>query len=369
MAISVRLEHLDKRFGRGARVVHAVRDLSLEIGERELFTFVGPSGCGKTTTLRMIAGLETPTAGRIWFGDTEVTTLPPQKRDIAMVFQDIALFPYMTVRQNIGYPLRIAALPRPRVDEKVEKVAATLGLSDKLAMKPGQLSGGQQQRVAIGRAIIKEPKVLLMDEPLSALDARLRAEMRTEILRLHREISATIIYVTHDQIEAMTMSTRVAVMDQGRALQIDPPRTIFRRPADMTVATFIGTPAMNIIRASVVATPGGLAIDLLGQQVPLAPRHHAALQGLKRVAVGIRPHALRLVMPAPDRITGRVFLREPLGLEDEVLVEMANGTQVKVVAAAGEEFPERAAVALDFAPADLYLFHPESGEAICHGIA
>jgi multiple sugar transport system ATP-binding protein len=369
MAVSVRLEHLDKRFGRGARAVHAVRDLTLEIGERELFTFVGPSGCGKTTTLRMIAGLETPTAGRIWFGNTEVTTLPPQKRDIAMVFQDIALFPYMTVRQNIGYPLRIAGFPRPRVDEKVEKVAATLGLSDKLAMKPGQLSGGQQQRVAIGRAIIKEPKVLLMDEPLSALDARLRAEMRTEILRLHREISATIIYVTHDQIEAMTMSTRVAVMDQGRALQIDPPRTIFRRPADMTVATFIGTPAMNIIPASVVATPGGLAIDLLGQHVPLPPRHHTALQGLKRVAVGIRPHALRLVSPAPDRITGRVFLREPLGLEDEVLVEMANGTQVKVVAAAGEEFPERAAVGIDFAPADLHLFHSESGEAVCHGIA
>jgi len=173
-----------------------------------------------------------------------------------MVFQDVALFPYMTVRQNIGYPLRVAGLTRARVDAKVEKVAATLGLADKLAMKPGQLSGGQQQRVAIGRAIIKEPKVLLMDEPLSALDARLRVEMRTEILRLHREISATIIYVTHDQVEAMTMSTRVAVMDQGRALQIDPPRTIFRRPADMMVATFIGTPAMNIIPAAVVTTPG-----------------------------------------------------------------------------------------------------------------
>ena len=216
----VRLEGVNKRFGRGAREVHAVRDLSLEIGDREFFTFVGPSGCGKTTTLRMIAGLETPTAGRIWFGDTDVTALPPQQRDIAMVFQDIALFPYMTVRQNIGYPLRIAGLPRARIDEKVEKVAATLGLSAKLAQKPGQLSGGQQQRVAIGRAIIKEPKVLLMDEPLSALDARLRVEMRTEILRLHREISATIIYVTHDQVEAMTMSTRVAVMDQGRALKI-----------------------------------------------------------------------------------------------------------------------------------------------------
>jgi len=368
MAFAVRLEGLDKRFGRGSREVHAVRDLSLEIGEREFFTFVGPSGCGKTTTLRMIAGLETPTAGRIWFGDTDVTALPPQKRDIAMVFQDVALFPYMTVRQNIGYPLRIAGLPRARVDEKVEKVAATLGLSDKLAMKPGQLSGGQQQRVAIGRAIIKEPKVLLMDEPLSALDARLRVEMRTEILRLHREISATIIYVTHDQVEAMTMSTRVAVMDQGRALQIDPPRVIFRRPADITVATFIGTPAMNIIPAAVVTTGGDVAIELLGRRVPVALRHHRALQGMNRVEVGIRPQALQLGPPGPDRIIGRIFLREPLGLEDEVLVETVDAVRLKSVTTAGEEFLEGTAVGLEFAPQDLYVFEPRAKSTLCYGI-
>jgi multiple sugar transport system ATP-binding protein len=368
VAVSVRLEHLEKRFGRGAREVAAVRDLSLEIGEREFFTFVGPSGCGKTTTLRMIAGLETPTGGRVWFGDRDITGLPPQKRDIAMVFQDIALFPYMTVRQNIGYPLRIAGLPRPRLDEKVERVAATLGLSDKLAMRPGQLSGGQQQRVAIGRAIVKEPKVLLMDEPLSALDARLRVEMRTEILRLHRELAATIVYVTHDQVEAMTMSTRVAVMEQGRALQIGPPRTIFRHPSDQRVATFIGTPAMNVVPAAVVETPAGVAIELLGWHCPVAPRHHAALQGLKRVEAGLRPQALRLVPAGPDRIGGRVFLREPLGLEDEVLVETADGTRVKAVTAAGDEFPEGAAVGLQFAARDLYLFHPESKATLCHGV-
>jgi multiple sugar transport system ATP-binding protein len=368
MAFTVRLEGLDKRFGRGAREVHAVRDLSLEIGEREFFTFVGPSGCGKTTTLRMIAGLETPTAGRIWFGDTDVTALPPQQRDIAMVFQDIALFPYMTVRQNIGYPLRIAGLPRARIDEKVEKVAATLGLTDKLSQKPSQLSGGQQQRVAIGRAIIKEPKVLLMDEPLSALDARLRVEMRTEILRLHREISSTIIYVTHDQVEAMTMSTRVAVMDQGRALQIDPPRVIFRRPADVTVATFIGTPAMNIISAAVVTTTSGVAIELLGRQIPVAPRHYAALHGLKLVDVGIRPQAVRLVAPGPDRIVGRVFLREPLGLEDEVLVETTDGTRLKAVTVAEDGFPEGSRVGLECAPRELYVFSSESRAALCNGV-
>ena len=368
MAFKVRLEGVRKTFGKGARAVEAVRDLTLEIGEREFFTFVGPSGCGKTTTLRMLAGLETPTAGRIWFGDQDVTALPPQQRDIAMVFQDIALFPYMTVRQNIGYPLRIAGLPRARIDEKVDKVAATLGLTDKLAQKPGQLSGGQQQRVAIGRALIREPKVLLMDEPLSALDARLRVEMRTEILRLHREISSTIIYVTHDQVEAMTMSTRVAVMDQGRALQVAPPRELFARPADVTVATFIGTPAMNIIRAAVVTTPGGLAIELLGRQIPVAARHHAIFQGLKQVEVGIRPQGLRLVAPRPDRITGRIFLREPLGLEDEFLVEAEDGTRVKAVAPAGEEFLEGALVGLDLEARDLHLFQPETRRALCFGV-
>ena len=368
MAFSVRLEGLDKRFGRGAREVHAVRDLSLEIGEREFFTFVGPSGCGKTTTLRMIAGLETPTAGRIWFGDTDVTALPPQQRDIAMVFQDVALFPYMTVRQNIGYPLRIAGLPRARMDEKVEKVATTLGLSDKLAMKPGQLSGGQQQRVAIGRAIIKEPKVLLMDEPLSALDARLRVEMRTEILRLHREISSTIIYVTHDQVEAMTMSTRVAVMDQGRALQTAPPRELFRHPADITVASFIGTPAMNVIPATVVTTPSGLAIELLGRRMSVACRHQGAVRGLNQVDVGIRPQAVRLALSRADCISGRVFLREPVGLEDEVLVEFPGGTNVRVVVEAGEGWTEGQSVGLTMQPCDVFLFDRSSGATLCHGI-
>ncbi len=368
MAFSVRLEGVQKRFGRGTRAVEAVRDLTLEIGEREFFTFVGPSGCGKTTTLRMIAGLETPTAGRIWFGDTDVTALAPQQRDIAMVFQDVALFPYMTVRQNIGYPLRIAGLPRARIDEKVEKVAATLGLTDKLAQKPGQLSGGQQQRVAIGRALIREPKVLLMDEPLSALDARLRVEMRTEILRLHREISSTIVYVTHDQVEAMTMSTRVAVIDQGRVLQVAPPRELFARPADIAVATFIGTPAMNIIPGTVVVTPVGVGLELLGCQIPVPARHQDALQGLKRVEVGIRPQAIRLVPPGPGRIMGRVFLREPLGQEDEVLVETTAGTRVKALTPAAEEFAEGMEVGLEFELRDICVFHDGSKASLFYGI-
>jgi multiple sugar transport system ATP-binding protein len=365
MTTAVRLEQLHKRFGR--RLV-AVEDVSVEIGEREFFTFVGPSGCGKTTTLRMIAGLETPTAGRIYFGAQDVTELPPQQRDIAMVFQDIALFPYMTVAQNIGYPLRIAGLPRAKIADKVERVAHILALTDKLEAKPAQLSGGQQQRVAIGRAIAKEPKVLLMDEPLSALDARLRVEMRTEILRLHRELASTIIYVTHDQVEAMTMSTRVAVMEHGRTLQIDPPRTLFNRPRTATVATFIGTPAMNVVPGTIVEVAGGLAVEIFGFLVPVHAARHPRLQGVKHVEVGIRPQALRLRPPGSAGVAGRVFLREPLGLEDEVLVQIASGERIKAVTASGDEFPEGAPVVVDVAPRDVYLFHLESKTTLCHGI-
>ena len=365
MAAAVRLEHVSKHFGRR---VTAVDDVSVEIGDREFFTFVGPSGCGKTTTLRMIAGLEAPTSGRVYFGERDVTALPPQKRDIAMVFQDIALFPYMTVAQNIAYPLRIAGLPRPTIAEKVERVARILGLTDKLDAKPAQLSGGQQQRVAIGRAIAKEPKVLLMDEPLSALDARLRAEMRTEILRLHRELATTIVYVTHDQVEAMTMSTRVAVMDRGRALQIAPPRAIFHAPSSLTVATFIGTPAMNVLPGTVVETPDGMAVETFGHRTVVHARHHRALKGLRNVELGIRPQALRLGPAGLDGLRGVVFLREPLGLEDEVLVELEGGARLKAVSASSVDLPEGAPVGVAFAPRDLYVFHPDSKETLCQGV-
>jgi multiple sugar transport system ATP-binding protein len=368
MSFSVRLEQVHKIFGKKGKEVVAVHDLSVEIGEREFFTFVGPSGCGKTTTLRMVAGLEMPTSGRIYFGDQDVTDLPPQKRDIAMVFQDIALFPYMTVRQNIGYPLKIAGIARPEMDRKVGQVAEILAISDKLSMKPAQLSGGQQQRVAIGRALIKEPKVLLLDEPLSALDARLRVEMRTEILRLHREISATIIYVTHDQVEAMTMSSRLAVMDKAKAVQVDRPKKIFMLPRNQTVATFIGTPAMNIIPAAIVSEQGGPAVRFLGGQFRIDSRHCEMLKGVNRVDAGIRPQALRLVPPTPGKISGKVFLREPLGLEDEVIVQASDGARVKIVSASNEEFPEGSDVSLDFNAKDLYLFHAESKETLCFGI-
>jgi multiple sugar transport system ATP-binding protein len=365
---AVRLQNLRKVFPQRGAAIVAVDDLSVEIGEREFFTFVGPSGCGKTTTLRMIAGLEYPTSGRILFGERDVTGLPPQRRDIAMVFQDIALFPYMSVHDNIGYPLKVAGVASGERARRVRATAEILGIADKLEMKPAQLSGGQQQRVAIGRAIIKEPKVLLLDEPLSALDARLRAEMRTEILRLHRRISATIIYVTHDQVEAMTMSTRLAVMEAGQAIQIDPPRVIFDAPANRTVATFIGTPAMNVVPARVVQDGERLAVDLFGRRIPVPAERAQAIGDRRQVEIGIRPQALGLVAPEGDAIRGTVLLREPLGLEDEFLIQLDDAT-LKVVTAHGRRFPEGSRVGLAVDPAQLYLFDPETGRTLCCGLA
>jgi multiple sugar transport system ATP-binding protein len=365
---AVRLENLRKVFAQRGRAIVAVDDLSVEIGEREFFTFVGPSGCGKTTTLRVIAGLEYPTSGRILFGDRDVTRLPPQRRDLAMVFQDIALFPYMTVHDNIGYPLKVAGVATGERARRVRATAEILGIADKLEMKPAQLSGGQQQRVAIGRAIIKEPKVLLLDEPLSALDARLRAEMRTEILRLHRRISATIIYVTHDQVEAMTMSTRLAVMEAGQAIQIDPPRVIFDAPENKTVATFIGTPAMNIVPARVVPDGERLVIDLFGRRVPVPVDRVQTIGDRRQVEIGIRPQAFDLSAPEGDVIRGAVLLREPLGLEDEFLIQL-DGATVKVVTSQGRRFGEGTRVGLAVDPAQLYLFDPETGRTLCCGLA
>jgi multiple sugar transport system ATP-binding protein len=365
---AVRLQNLRKVFPQRGAAIVAVDDLSVEIGEREFFTFVGPSGCGKTTTLRMIAGLEYPTSGRILFGERDVTGLPPQRRDIAMVFQDIALFPYMSVHDNIGYPLKVAGVASGERARRVRATAEILGIADKLAMKPARLSGGQQQRVAIGRAIIKEPKVLLLDEPLSALDARLRAEMRTEILRLHRRISATIIYVTHDQVEAMTMSTRLAVMEAGQAIQIDPPRVIFDAPANRTVATFIGTPAMNVVPARVVQDGERLAVDLFGRRIPVPAERGQAIGDRRQVEIGIRPQALGLVAPEGDTIRGTVLLREPLGLEDEFLIQLDDAT-LKVVTAQGRRFPEGSRVGLAVDPAQLFLFDPETGRTLCCGLS
>ena len=234
----------------------AARGVELAIEDGEFMVLVGPSGCGKSTALRMIAGLETPTQGRVLIGDRDVTEVPPQERDIAMVFQSYALYPHMTVRDNLGFGLRMRGTSPAGIAERVEVAAKALGLEKVLDRKPGQLSGGQRQRVALGRAIVREPMVFLFDEPLSNLDAKLRLETRAELARLHRRLAATMVYVTHDQEEALTLGTRVAVMSEGRVEQVGPPLEVYRRPETMFVATFVGSPAMNLLPAETAARPG-----------------------------------------------------------------------------------------------------------------
>jgi ABC-type sugar transport systems, ATPase components len=241
---SVRLAGVEKVYPNGHV---AARGLDIEIADGEFMVLVGPSGCGKSTALRMIAGLETPTAGTVMIGDGDVTALPPQERDIAMVFQSYALYPHMTVRQNLAFGLRMRGATRAAIAERVQGVAQALGLGAVLERKPSQLSGGQRQRVALGRAMVRDPKVFLFDEPLSNLDAKLRVETRAELARLHRRLKATIVYVTHDQEEALTLGGRVTVMRDGLVEQVGPPMEVYRRPASIFVGGFVGSPAMNFI--------------------------------------------------------------------------------------------------------------------------
>jgi len=279
---SIVLEHVSKEFPGG---VQAVRDVSLEIEDGEFMVLVGPSGCGKTTILRMIAGLDEVTGGEISIGDRVVTDEKPKDRDIAMVFQNYALYPHMTVEQNIGFGMRLRRTPKTEMKQRVGGAAQVLALLDYLARKPADLSGGQRQRVAIGRAMVREPKAFLMDEPLSNLDAKLRTETRIEIKKLHEEIRSTIVYVTHDQIEAMTLGTRVAVVRDGVLQQVDTPQMLFHNPVNLFVAGFIGSPAMNLVEATVA----GDELAFGSHRLPVPPE--AALDGYegRSVILGIRP--------------------------------------------------------------------------------
>ena len=369
MSVGVKLENVTKTYAQGSKKVTAVQDLSLDIAPGEFFTFVGASGCGKTTTLRMVAGLESVSSGRILFDSEDMTRVPTQGRSIGMVFQDIALFPYMSIRDNIGYALKVAGVGKTEIAERVERTADLLSISDKLAMRPAQLSGGQQQRVAIGRAIVREPKVLLLDEPLSALDARLRAEMCSEILRLHRRINATIIYVTHDQVEAMTMSSRLAVMEGGRAVQVDQPRTVFRYPASESVGTFIGTPAMNVWDATVAEQGGAPCLTSAAGVVPLSREDAQALGGLRTVRLGARPQALRLVPADEAMMRATLTLREPLGLEDECHLQLDDGLELRLVGRIPDALAEGSPVHVAIDKGDFCVFHPDTGVALRQGLS
>jgi multiple sugar transport system ATP-binding protein len=310
----------------------AVRDLTLDVEDGELVVLVGPSGCGKTTVLRMVAGLEELSGGEIRVGERVINDVDPSERDIAMVFQTYALYPHMTVGENIGFPLKIAKLPPEAREQRVREVARLLGLEGELGRKPRQLSGGQRQRVAMGRAIVRQPHVFLMDEPLSNLDASLRFQMRAEIANLQQRVGVTTIYVTHDQVEAMTIGNRVAVLRRGELLQLGNPQEIYDRPAGLFVARFIGSPPMNLIEGE-LTHDGGYAVALGGAIVPLDAAEAADRVALdryvgRRVVIGVRPErledaAVATDVPAERRIGGVVTLRETLGSDVLVHFEVA----------------------------------------------
>jgi multiple sugar transport system ATP-binding protein len=327
---SIVFDHVTKVYPDGTR---AVEDLSLAVGDGEFLVLVGPSGCGKTTAMLMIAGLEDITEGAIRIGDRVVNDLEPRERDVAMVFQNYALYPHMTVYQNLAFGLQMKKTPKKETDRRVREIAAVLGLQDMLERKPKHLSGGQRQRVAMGRAIVRDPRVFLMDEPLSNLDAKLRVQMRAEISRIQRQLSATTVYVTHDQVEAMTMGDRVAVLRKGRLQQLDTPAELYRRPANLFVASFIGSPEMNLVQAQLEREGEGLVARVGEQALDLPPAVLSARPALERhvgrtIALGIRPEhlddpALGSSADGQSRLKGVVQLTEVLGAELLVHLEVA----------------------------------------------
>jgi ABC-type sugar transport system ATPase subunit len=332
---AIRLAGVSKVFASGQA---AVRAIDLDIADGEFLVLVGPSGCGKSTLLRMIAGLEAPTAGRVLIGGTDVTTWPPQARELAMVFQSYALYPHMSVRDNLAYGLKVRRTPRDVIAERVSAAARALDLEGLLDRRPSQLSGGQRQRVALGRAIVRQPKAFLLDEPLSNLDPALRAQARAEIARLHRTLGTTVVYVTHDQEEAMTLGGRLAVVREGRVEQVAPPAEVYQRPANTFVARFIGEPPMNLMAAS-----------LLGVDAPAAALAGVRPQHIALVAHGGVPAVVELVAPrGPDAV---VHLRldvpgaptvlalvegEPPALDERVHLEVAAGRLHLFDASSGE---------------------------------
>ncbi|MFZ4409541.1 MAG: sn-glycerol-3-phosphate ABC transporter ATP-binding protein UgpC [Paracraurococcus sp.] len=312
---------VQKSFG-ATQVLHGV---DLDVADGEMIVIVGASGCGKSTLLRIVAGLETATAGRIRIGGRDVTALEPADRDIAMVFQTYALYPHMSVAQNMGYGLKIRGLPRAEIDRRVAEAAGLLGIEALLDRRPRQLSGGQRQRVAMGRAIVRDPKVFLFDEPLSNLDAKLRVQMRAEIRRLQRRLGVTSLFVTHDQVEAMTLGDRLVVMHQGHAAQVATPMEIFERPADTYVAGFIGSPAMNFLAGTLAE--GGHAVALAaGPVIRFADGPRPGPEGLA-LTIGIRPEHVR---PDPAGLALALDLAEPLGSETVLHGRLANGEALVV---------------------------------------
>ncbi len=325
------LDNISKTFPGGTV---AVEDVSLDVADGEFVVLVGPSGCGKSTVLRMVAGLETITKGIISIDGVVVNDLPPKTRDVAMVFQNYALYPHMTVAENLSFTLKLSHVDRPDIRTRVSDTAHVLGLEALLARKPKALSGGQRQRVAMGRAIIRQPRLFLMDEPLSNLDAKLRVAMRAELTRLHHQFRITTLYVTHDQVEAMTLGDRIAVLDRGRLQQVGSPRELYDNPCNVFVAGFIGSPSMNLARATVVDRADGIALAVGDECWPLPDEvlaAHPALRVGQEVVFGLRPHHIVEAEPYPGapRMTVRPVTVESLGHEENVLFVPGFGPAVR----------------------------------------
>ncbi len=362
----VRLEHVYKRFGK----VTAVKDFTLDIMDKEFLVLVGPSGCGKSTTLRVVAGLEEHDEGHVYIGDTLVDGLHPKERDIAMVFQNYALYPHMNAYDNMAFGLKLRRYSKDEIDQRVRHASRILGIEELLERKPGQLSGGQSQRVALGRAIVREPKVFLMDEPLSNLDAKLRVQMRTEISRLHQRLQTTVIYVTHDQTEAMTMGDRIVVMKDGEVRQVASPQELYGNPADRFVAGFIGSPEMNFFEGRLELDGGGLffrdtTIDL---EIPPDRVNLYGDQTGKVVALGIRPEdifidAEFLATHPAWTVRAEVEVVEPMGSETFLYLNSGTGTYTARITpdlpvAAGD------AVEVAFNLEKMHIFDGETGETL-----
>ncbi|MFR5266661.1 ABC transporter ATP-binding protein [Clostridium sp.] len=326
---SLILKGIKKKYDNG---YEAVKDFNLNIKDKEFIVFVGPSGCGKSTTLRMIAGLEEISKGELYIDEILMNNIEPKDRDIAMVFQNYALYPHMTIYDNMAFGLKLRKLPKDEIDNKVRNIAKILGIEDLLKRKPKALSGGQRQRVAMGRAIVRNPKVFLMDEPLSNLDAKLRGEMRIEIAKLHKELDTTFIYVTHDQVEAMTLGTRIVVMKDGEIQQVDSPKNIYENPCNLFVAGFMGSPQMNFIDGKVYKNHLGTFLDFLGKKIKLN-FHIKSYEGAneKNVIVGIRPEKIMYCEDIKEQIINfiaTVELVENLGAELYVHVKINNSVIV-----------------------------------------
>ena len=364
------LDNICKTYG---STYHAIKNLSLTIHDGEFLILVGPSGCGKSTALRMIAGLEEISSGTLTIGGEDVADLAPKDRDIAMVFQSYALYPHMSVRENVGFGLRLRHTPKREIRERVDAAAAKLGLTDLLDRKPAQLSGGQRQRVAMGRAIVRDPEAFLMDEPLSNLDAKLRVQMRAEIQRLQNELGTTTMYVTHDQVEAMTMGDRVAVMHEGRLVQIDTPQALYANPADLFVAGFIGSPAMNFVRARLEGSNGTLVASFGSTELELSTRLlPASVAGRAggEVIVGLRPEHLEIATDG----CGKPILRAPVALAEPVGSQVIVHLDLDCVSIGDSDFcacldsrsacdrGEQLDLAVD--PASLHFFDPETEIAL-----